>query len=107
MDFRVRHALRLIAEDLRRPLVLEEIARAVNLSTPRLRYLFKAETGMTPAQHLKSLRMRKAKELLEGSFLNVKQIMLEVGVTDMSHFARDFRELYGQTPAEYRRRVRE
>lgn len=107
MDFRVRHALRLISEDLRRPLVLEEIARAVNLSQPRLRPLFKAETGVTPAQHLKSLRMQKAKELLEETFLNVKQVMLQVGFKDASHFARDFRELYGLTPAEYRRSVRE
>jgi len=107
MDFRIQHALRLISEDLRRPLVLEEIARGVNLSQPRLRSLFKAETGVTPAQHLKSLRMRKAKELLEETFLNVKQIILQIGIKDASHFARDFRDLYGLTPAEYRRRVRE
>jgi transcriptional regulator GlxA family with amidase domain len=108
MDFRVRHALRLLSEDLSRPLVLEEIARAVNLSAPRLRLLFKAETAMTPAQYLKSLRMQRAKELLddEETFLNVKQIMLRVGLKDQSHFVRDFRELYGHTPAEYRRRVR-
>jgi transcriptional regulator GlxA family with amidase domain len=48
MDDRVRHALRLISEDLRRTLVLEEVAREVNLSQPRLRALFKAETGTTP-----------------------------------------------------------
>lgn len=107
MDFRVQHALRLISEDLCRPLVLEDIARAVNLSQSRLRSLFKAETGVTPAQHLKSLRMQKAKALLEETFLNVKQVMLQVGVKDASHFARDFRELYGLTPAEYRRSVRE
>ena len=107
MDLRVQQALRLISEDVRRPLLLEEVARAVNLSTPRLRYLFKAETGMTPARHLKSLRMRKAKELLEESFLNVKQIMFQVGINDESHFVRDFRELYGLTPAEYRKSFRE
>ena len=103
MDLRVQQALRLISHDVRRPLVLEEVARAVNLSTPRLRYLFTAETGMTPAQHLKSLRMQRAKELLEGTFLHVKQIMLEVGIKDQSHFVRDFRELYGLTPTGYRR----
>jgi transcriptional regulator GlxA family with amidase domain len=106
MDFRVRHALRLISEDLRHPLVLEEIARAVNLSEPHLRYLFRVETGMTPAQHLKSLRMRKAKELLEGTFLNVKQIMFQVGINDKSHFTRAYRSVYGQAPAEYRKSVR-
>jgi transcriptional regulator GlxA family with amidase domain len=61
---------------------------------------------MTPAQYLKSLRMWKAKELLEETFLNVKQIMLRVGVKDQSHFVRDFRGLYGHTPTKYRRRVR-
>ena len=107
MDFRVRQAIRLISADLRRPLILEEVARAVHLSPPRLRSIFKAETGVTPAQHLKLLRMQKAKQLLGESFLNVKQIMLQVGINDESHFVRDFRELYGLTPAEYRRSVRE
>ena len=107
MDFRVRQAIRLISADLRRPLILEEVAPAVNLSPPRLRSIFKAETGVTPAQHLKLLRMQKAKQLLGESFLNVKQIMLQVGINDESHFVRDFRELYGLTPAEYRRSVRE
>lgn len=104
MDLRVQQALRLISQDVRHPLVLEEVARAVNLSTPHLRYLFKAETGMTPAQHLKSLRMERAKELLEGTFLNVKQIMFQVGIDDKSHFARIFRQKYGLSPAEYRKR---
>ena len=61
------------------------------------------ETGTAPAQHLKSLRMRKAKELLEETFLNVKQIMFEVGISDRRHLAR---ELYGRTPTEYRKSVR-
>lgn len=106
MDFRVRHALRLISKDVRRPLVLKEIARAVNLSTTHLRYLFKVETGMTPAQHLKSLRMQEAKGLLETTFLSVKQIMFQVGINDKSHFARVFRRAYGLSPAEYRKSVR-
>jgi AraC-like DNA-binding protein len=67
---------------------------------------FKLETGMTPAQHLKSLRIQKAKELLEGTFLNVKQIMMEVGINDESHFVRDFNERYGLPPTEYRRNFR-
>lgn len=107
MDFRVRHALRLISADLRRPLVLEEIAREVNLSEPHLRYLFKIETGMTAAQHLKALRMQKAKELLEGTFLSVKQIMFQVGINNSSHFTRAFRSVYGHAPTEYQRRARE
>ena len=107
MDSRVRHAIDLISKDLTRPLVLEDVARAVNLSTPHLRSLFRAETGMTPARYLKSLRMQKAKELLETTFLSVKQVMFQVGITDKSHFARVFRHAYGLSPKEYRRKARE
>lgn len=106
MDSRVKHALHLISEDLRRPLVLEAITRAVNLSEPHLRSLFKAETSMTPAQYQKSLRMQKAKELLEETFLSVKQIMFQVGIDDKSHFARIFRQNFGLSPTEYRKSVR-
>jgi transcriptional regulator GlxA family with amidase domain len=106
MDFRVKHAIDLISKDLTRPLVLEDVARAVNLSTPHLRSLFSAETGMTPARYLKSLRMQKAEELLRTTFLSVKQVMFQVGIDEKSHFARVFRQAYGQSPAEYRRRVR-
>jgi transcriptional regulator GlxA family with amidase domain len=106
MDDRVRHALRLISEDLRRPLALEEVARSVNLSETRLRSLFMAETDVTPAQHMKPLRIQKPKELLEETFLNVKQVMFEVGISDQRHCARESREMYGRTPTEYRKSVR-
>lgn len=86
--------------------MLEEVARAVNLSTPHVRSLFRAETGMTPAKYLKSLRMQEAKGLLETTFLSVKQIMFQVGINDKSHFARIFRQKCGLSPAEYRKSVR-
>jgi AraC-like DNA-binding protein len=89
-------------EDLCRELPFDEIARAVNLSPSRLRYLFKVETGMPPAHYLKHLRLQKAKELAETTFLNIKQIMDKLGIRDESHFVRDFKRVYGLTPSQYR-----
>jgi AraC-like DNA-binding protein len=48
--------------------------------------------------------MRKAKKLLEFTFLNVKEVMNRVGAYDASHFVRDFKRTYGVTPAQYRAR---
>lgn len=48
--------------------------------------------------------MRRAQELLETTFLSVKEIMAKVGVTDESHFVRDFKRFHGCTPAQYRAR---
>jgi transcriptional regulator GlxA family with amidase domain len=60
--------------------------------------------GMAPKQYLKNLRLERAKELEETTFLRVKEIMSAVGINDESHFARDFKAKYGETPAAYQRR---
>ena len=46
--------------------------------------------------------MERAKDLLESSFLSVKEIAYQVGLNDESHFVRDFKSTYGFSPALYR-----
>jgi len=105
MDPRVQKAITLLSKDLGRPFDFQALAVAVNLSPSRLRHLFKRETGMTPAQFLKRLRLEGARELLEGSFLRLKDVMPRVGVTDESHFVTDFKKAYGLPPIKYRQRT--
>ncbi|HEV2800462.1 MAG TPA: helix-turn-helix transcriptional regulator [Pyrinomonadaceae bacterium] len=88
--------------DLRAKLTLNDMARAVNLTSFHFCHLFKAETGKSPAKYLKSLRLERARELLETTFLSVKEIRALVGLNDESHFARDFRAAYGLTPQQHR-----
>jgi AraC family transcriptional regulator, arabinose operon regulatory protein len=77
----------------------------VNLSPSRFRHLFKEETGASPAQYLKELRVRRAEKLLRTTFLSIKQILKQVGLTSNAHFVRDFRGLYGATPTAYRKSI--
>jgi AraC family transcriptional regulator of arabinose operon len=102
MEPRVHRAIRLMTTDLRREVSIEEIARSLNLSASRLRHLFRAETGLSPLQYLRAQRMKKAVELLETTFLNVKEVMLKVGINDQSHFNRDFKKAFGYSPSQYR-----
>lgn len=104
MDPRVQQAINLLSEDLSRPLDVNAMAASLNLSPSRLRHLFKKETGLTPAQYLKRLRIEIARELLEGSFLRLKEVMPKVGVNDESHFVRDFKKAHGLPPITYRDR---
>lgn len=89
-------------DNLRRELTLGMMARLVNLTPEHLCRAFKAETGGTPVNYLKWLRIQRAKELLETTHLSVKEIMLVAGVKDESHFRRDFRKACGKTPHQYR-----
>ena len=77
----------------------------VNLSPSRFRHLFKEETGTSPAQYLKELRIRRAEKMLRTTFLSIKQILKQVGLTSNAHFVRDFRKIYGTTPTAYRRTI--
>lgn len=90
--------------DLARPARFDDLARSVHLSPSRLRYVFKQEVGVTPAKFLKLLRFEKARQLLQTSFLEVKEVAAMVGLADVSHFVRDYKSLYGETPSETRYR---
>lgn len=102
MEPRIYKVIRLMTADPSRELSLDELARSVNLSKSRLRHLFKREMGVSPLRYFKEQKMRKAKELLESTFLNVKEVMLKVGIKDRRHFARDFKKAYGLPPARHR-----
>lgn len=106
MDPRVRQVIDLLSEDLGRNIDIEALAKSVNLSSSRLRHLFKDETGLTPAQYLKRLRLERARELIDGSFLRLKEVMPQVGISDESHFVRDFKKKHGLPPIKYRHRHR-
>src|SRR5918998_759094 len=102
MDHRVRKVIALAEQSLHKGWSPAKLAALVNLSPSRLHQLFKDETGEPPARYLRRLRMQRAKELLETTHLSVKQVMAGVGVSDESHFVRDFKKTCGLTPARYR-----
>lgn len=102
MDVRVQNVISLMRRDLRAKLTLNDMARVVNLTSFHFCHLFKVETGSSPARYLKALRLERARELLETTFLSAKEIRALVGLNDESHFARDFRAAYGLTPQQHR-----
>lgn len=102
MAERVKRVIELMQGDPSRNFTLGKMAASVNLSAPYFCYLFKTITGVPPAKYLKSLRMQQSTVLLTTTFLSVKEIVRRVGLTDESHFVRDFKRIYGVTPSEYR-----
>jgi transcriptional regulator GlxA family with amidase domain len=82
------------------------LSSSVNLSPTRLRQLFKSETGRSPMRCLRELRTRRAEQLLQSSFLSIKEIAFQCGARDISHFVRDFKTQHGLTPREFRMRKR-
>lgn len=85
---------------------LERLAAMLGVSTRQFNRRFKAVVGLTPMQYLQQLRCLQAKELLQNSNLRIDDIAELVGYGDASYFSRVYRQYSGQTPSEFRHKVR-
>jgi AraC-like DNA-binding protein len=85
-------------------LSLADVARHSNLSKWHFDRVLKEVTGGTFRDHLIAIRMVKAKELLESTVLEVKEVADRVGYKHVSHFSRHFKHRHGISATEYRRR---
>jgi AraC family transcriptional regulator of arabinose operon len=102
-DIRILTAIKLVNEKFDQNFDFNRLAETLNLSPSRLRHLFKSETGTSFIKYLRRVRMNQAKHLLETSFFTVKETARRVGITDASHFIRDFEKQFGLSPERYRR----
>jgi len=102
-DPRITFACRFLIKNFSSQDVLRKIALRLNLSNSRFRHLFKREMSVSPARYVKQLRLQHAKYLLENSALSVKEVMVAAGMSDLSHFVRDFKHMYGLSPLSLRR----
>jgi transcriptional regulator GlxA family with amidase domain len=102
LDPRITWAVGYMHAHVGDPLSMREFAERVNVSPSRFRALFTAQVGVAPATYLQRLRLRRARLLVERTFLSIKEIMVLVGYNDPSHFSRDFRRQHGSAPSAFR-----
>ena len=95
-----------LQQNMQRPLSLAQLAQMTGLSERQFDRRFRQVTGRTPTQYLHGLRCESARDLLQNSNLTVTDIAATVGFNDAGYFIRVFRRLAGQTPGDFRRKVR-
>lgn len=101
-DERVERAEAILAADPGAPHTVRSLAREVALSPSRFAHLFAEETGRTPMQALRDVRLRHAATLLEATNLAVGQVATACGFVSAFHFSRVFRARFGSSPRAYR-----
>ena len=104
-DARVQQIVRLIDSAIGDPaLSVSRIAQEVHLSTSRVRQLLQLHLGKSPKHYLLEKRLLRAQQLFQSSsFLTVKEVMVAVGMSDPTHFGREFKKMFRMSPSEYRR----
>ena len=83
---------------------LTTLAEAFCYSPKYLSHLFRAETGVTYSEYLRSLRIRYATTLFDHGIDSVKSVALLSGFTDPLYFSTVFKACVGVSPKDYKKR---
>jgi AraC-like DNA-binding protein len=99
----LERACALLETDLEREIDMASVAAKFRIGYERFRKLFAAETGVSPARYRILRRIDRAKTLLMEGRTPLKTIAEQLGYCDVYFFARQFKEVTGKTPGEFRR----
>jgi AraC-like DNA-binding protein len=103
----IGRSLRPIHASYARPLDVRQLADEAGMSIPSFHSHFKAITQVSPMQYVKSTRLHQARLLMVRKDLTAEAAGYAVGYASPSQFSREFRRLFGLTPAAEAKRMRE
>ncbi len=79
---------------------VNELGEIMFMGTRQLHRKVRGLTGKSPVELIRSVRLHRARKLLESRAGTVTEIALQVGFNNLSHFAKVFREEFGKLPSE-------
>ena len=79
-----------------------DLANELYISQGQMARKIKSITGLTPNKYIRSIRLHKAKVLLETrEFTILSEISYSIGMENTTHFSRLFEEEFGKKPHDY------
>jgi signal transduction histidine kinase/ligand-binding sensor domain-containing protein/DNA-binding response OmpR family regulator len=82
---------------------VEELSLDVGMSKMQLYRKMKALTNQSANEFIRTMRLKRAAQLLEQNQLTVAEVTYDVGFTDLPYFRECFKKMFGVTPSEYTR----
>lgn len=84
---------------------LEQTAKIGSYSTNYLSHLFKEMTGYTYFQYLTSKKLNYACAVMQNKKLTLTDVAISSGFSSFEAFSRAFKQSFGQTAKEYRKKL--
>ena len=101
-QFVVNAAIDYMRNHLNEPFSVGKLVNHIGYGRSRLFELFRANTGMTPSDYLRRLRLEAARELLSNTSRSVTEIAFKVGFNSSQYFSTVFLQYTGLTPTGFR-----
>ena len=92
-----------IADNLCEKITNKEICNFVGYGKTYISILFHEETGFTLNEFINKQKLKKAKELIRTSNLNISEISDYLSFDNPHYFCRVFKKFCGMTPSEFRK----
>lgn len=83
---------------------VEDLGRATGMSRMQLYRKLKALTGQSANEFIRTIRLKRAAQLLEQDELTVAEVTYEVGFSDLPYFRNCFKKQFGVPPSQYAQR---
>ncbi|SEP45526.1 hybrid sensor histidine kinase/response regulator transcription factor [Niastella yeongjuensis] len=98
----IRQAIETVEQHISSPeFSVEDLSRALHMSRVALYKKLLALTGKSPLDFIKTIRLKRAAQLLEKSQFTISEIAYEVGFNNPKYFARTFKKEFGLLPSAY------
>ena len=104
----VRKAVTLVEANISNPeFLVEDLCREMGMSRVYFYKKILALTDKTPSEFIRFIRLKRAADLLEKSQLFVNEVAFQVGFNDPKYFRKYFKDEFGQSPNEYKKKFTE
>jgi len=98
----LRQAMDIVEENMSNTeFSVEQLVKEMSVSRSKLYLKLKALTGQSSSEFVRTVRLKRAVQLLEESNYSVKEVMYMTGFNTASYFSKCFKRQFGIVPSEY------
>ncbi len=98
----IKKAIKIAEDNLHDPdFGVNEFSREIGISKVQLYRKFRAISDMTVKEFIRTLRIKRAAQLIKKTDLNVSEVAYKVGFREVNYFRKCFKEFYNVNPSEY------
>jgi DNA-binding response OmpR family regulator len=98
----IKNAIQVIEDNLdKEHLGKEFLAQAMAMSPSSLYRKVKSTTDLSINAFIRSIRLRRAAQLIQNTQYNISEVSYQVGFNDLKYFRKCFRKQFGKNPSEF------
>ncbi len=99
----IQNALKYVDQHFAEPIRIEQLANECHISETHFRRLFSEYIDMTPIEYVNMIRVLRACDMLRTSNDSMSTVALNCGFSTVSTFDRNFKQILGVTPYQWKK----